>query len=354
MRTMYREMFGEVRASERLKKEVIDMTKQERTQVVKKVSVSFLIAAALAVLLAGTALAAAIGVPQTLQEWFDRQWAEANDGKEMPKEQAALIESLVQPVNATAASKGVSVTLDSVTPGEGGLWLLFKVKGTEQMQKNRWQFGSFDLTGEPMEKEIKDESLSFTVHTSSMRELGVTEDGTQVFLMLYGAPKGVNFLEGGDLEFRLRDVMVWGEPPKSGMESPMLESVEARWILPFTLAPTQTPPALTAKSARVPCFHTAAEDPPAPIEIRDLRVTATGVSFLEPAWKDTGTRSYVTSDVALQLKGGMEIPVSASGPLGSASPGGTYTRFWELPVDLSKAESIRFGDVVVPLEQPKK
>ena len=56
MKASYREMFDEVRASERLNEEVMNMTKQERTQVVKKVSVSFIIAAALAVLLAGTAL----------------------------------------------------------------------------------------------------------------------------------------------------------------------------------------------------------------------------------------------------------------------------------------------------------
>ena len=59
MKASYREMFDEVRASERLNREVMNMTKQERTQVVKKVSVSFIIAAALAVILAGTALAAA-------------------------------------------------------------------------------------------------------------------------------------------------------------------------------------------------------------------------------------------------------------------------------------------------------
>lgn len=65
MKASYREMFDEVHASERLKEEVMNMTRQERTQVVKKLSVSFIIAAALAVILAGTALAAVIGVPET-------------------------------------------------------------------------------------------------------------------------------------------------------------------------------------------------------------------------------------------------------------------------------------------------
>ena len=148
MKASYREMFDEVRASKRLNEEVMNMTKQERTQVVKKVSVSFLIAAALAVLLAGTALAAAIGVPETLQEWFEKQWTESGGGEEMPQEQAAVIESLVQPVGAAVADNGITVTLDSVTPGENVLWLMLKFQGEKLV--DRWDFRDSDLVGGPM------------------------------------------------------------------------------------------------------------------------------------------------------------------------------------------------------------
>ena len=55
---LYREMFDEVHAPQGLKEEVMNMTRQETTRVVRKVSAAFVIAAVLAVVLAGTALAA--------------------------------------------------------------------------------------------------------------------------------------------------------------------------------------------------------------------------------------------------------------------------------------------------------
>lgn len=354
MKASYREMFEEVRASERLKEEVMNMTKQERTQVVKKVSVSFIIAAALAVILAGTALAAVIGVPETLQEWFGKQWTEAGGG-EMPKEQSEVIESLVQPVGVTCVNKGISITLDSVTPGESGLWMLYKVKGMEEAEPEEWFFKSYDLTGNLMENEIIDESFGVSVRTSNAGNVGVMEDGTQVFLMMYDAPKGVNFLEGGDLEFRLEDISVWKKTNEKKMETPVLE-VEARWILPFTLAPTDNLQVLTVKSAEVPCEYSEWDEGPRPdpIKIHDIRVTAMGVSFIEPAWKNEDEREYVTMDVAVCLKGGMEISLDKTNFLGVGNPGEVCTRNWTLPVDIAKVESIRFGDMVIPLEQPKK
>ena len=147
---LYREMFDEVHAPQGLKEEVMNMTRQETTRVVRKVSAAFVIAAVLAVVLAGTALAAVIGVPETLQEWFNQQWTEAGGQEEMPKEQAAVIESLVQPVGATTTDNGITVTLDSVTPGENVLWIMLKFKGEKLV--DRWDFRGADLVGGPMER----------------------------------------------------------------------------------------------------------------------------------------------------------------------------------------------------------
>lgn len=365
MKTKYHELFDEVHASPRLKEEVMNMTKQERTQTVRKLSMSFIIAAVLSVLLAGTALAAATGVPETLREWFDRQWAESGGG-EMPKEQSEVVDRLVQPVDVTVINKGVAVTLDSVTPGEGGLWLMYKVKGDVLKGKevDRWIFCGEELEGGLMEKAAIDHSLGITIRTSTERSVGVTEDGTEVFLMFYDAPKGVDFLEGGELEFRLTDITLYGktdgldgkERNSSPIPVPIVGSVEAKWILPFTLAPTENVEALMVKSAKVPCEDHGIGGGPRPdaMEIHDIRVTAMGISFIEPAWEGAEERKYATSDVAIQLKGGVEIASNGSGSLGAMNEGEVFTRSWELPVDLSKAESVRFGDVVIPLEQPQK
>lgn len=80
METKYREMFDQVRASERLRKEVMEMTKQEKTAPKRRIPRAGLIAAALALALAGTAIAAAYRVH--IQNFTPEQLAEegADDG----------------------------------------------------------------------------------------------------------------------------------------------------------------------------------------------------------------------------------------------------------------------------------
>ena len=353
MKTSYREMFDEVHASGRLKEEVMNMTKQERTQVVKKVSVSFIIAAALAVILAGTALAAVIGVPETMQEWFGQQWMEAGGAEEMPKEQAAVIESLVQPVGVTAIVNGVSVTLDSVTPGEGNLCLMLKAKGEALV--DGWKFMGVNVTGGPIES--MENSGGYFFSSQTWREAGVTEDGTHILLLFYDAPKGVNFLEGGEMELRLTDIDLGKEKP---LGVPVEADLPGKWILPFTLEPLADQAVLTAKSARVPCTKYEWEEDYSnetttgiTIDIQDIRVTSIGYSYLLPE-ELVGFHEncdYARELPVLRLAGGMTVEgIDAGHDGGDPQVKGS----WDFPVDLSKVESIRFGDVVVPLKQAKK
>ena len=60
MEELYKELFDDIHASDRLRQEVMSMTKQERRSIRKRISRTTLIAAAMAVLLAGTAVAAAL------------------------------------------------------------------------------------------------------------------------------------------------------------------------------------------------------------------------------------------------------------------------------------------------------
>lgn len=356
MRQTYREMFDEVHASGRLKEEVMNMTKQERTQVVKKVSVSFLIAAALAVILAGTALAAAIGIPQTLQEWFSQQWTESGGTEEMPKEQAAVIESLVQPVGAAVTDNDITVTLDSVTPGENVLWLMLKFQGEKLV--DRWDFRDSDLVGGPMEKKVIDGP---TLHGMSIRDVGVLEDGTQIQLWMWQAPKGVNFLEGGKMELQLDGIVLLGKAPKPGTEgSKHMEELEGTWTLPFTLKPVTEQTVLSAKSARVKGTHTewkeaggetVTTETKKTFTIQNIRVTSTGYSYVRP--KDAA--GFEVDSTNLHMADDVTVMGYGSGPITPVEQEIKEVHgYWEFPVDLSKVESIRFGDVVVPLEKPKK
>lgn len=360
MKASYREMFDEVRASKRLNEEVLNMTKQERTQVVKKVSISFIIAAALAVLLAGTALAAAIGIPQTLQEWFGQQWTEAGGGEEMPKEQAEVIKSLVQPVGNTVIDNDITVTLDSVTPGENVLWIMLKFKG--EKLADRWDFRDFDLVGGPMEKEVMGGP---TLHGMLAKDVGVLEDGTQIQLWMWQAPNGVNFLEGGEMELRLDGIVLLGKAPEPGKEgSKHFEELEGTWTLPFTLKPAENQTALAAKNAHVSATHTELKEiagktvtteSKKTFTIRDIQVTSTGYSFIRP--KDAAGEFRIDAPV-LQMAGNVTVNGYYSGSIVAVNPAEQKEKnvhgYWEFPVDIAKVESIRFGDVVIPLEKPKK
>ena len=70
MRNIYRETFDQIHASETLRKEVLEMTKQQQSTVRRRrIPNGALIAAALVLVLAGTTLAA-VGMPRTLRDWF--------------------------------------------------------------------------------------------------------------------------------------------------------------------------------------------------------------------------------------------------------------------------------------------
>lgn len=334
---LYREMFDEVHAPQGLKEEVMNMTRQETTRVVRKVSAAFVIAAVLAVVLAGTALAAVIGVPETLQEWFGKQWTESGGG-EMSEEQSAVIDSLVQPVGVSAKKQGITVTLDSVTPGEGGLWLMLKISG--ENLTNRARFMSYNLNGGPMEKEEIMTGVA-TVRSASMQMVGTTEDGTQIYLVLYDAPKGVNFLEGGKMELQLGNLNLWKEPEKESEERPKPETIDEKWVLPFTLAPTKNVEALTMEKATVPVNYYKFGDGTKKesgcyTEIENLRITPTGYSFQSTPGEEGQMARFM---VILKLKNGVEVD---GRPTPVQPNDKEFKGVWELPVNISDVDSVRF------------
>jgi len=334
----------------------MNMTKQERTQVVRKISMSFIIAAVLAVLLAGTALAAVIGVPETLQDWFGQKWTEAGGGEEMPKEQSEIIDSLVQPIGVSDSSGGVTVTLDSAMPGEDFLWMLLSVEGGGKGDEEwMYTFGHVELTGpfvdahQPTAPGVgQGSSWGFPADVN-----GVTKDGKLRILLYYRLSNNVPFQEGGEMELHLEDLVYETRTTNITVKGGV---GHREWVLPFTLEPVVDQPVLTAKGALV-----SQDREGDPVEIQEIRVTSTGMSFL----LNSGFRSrdgylfapLVTPDIALQLSGGTEVRATGmhgtwTGEIEKSPWEDRY--HWELPVDLFKVESVRFGDVVIPLEQPKK
>ena len=70
MKREYQTLFDQVHAPQRLREEVLQMTKQERRKS-HRISKGILAAAILLVILAGSAIAS-VGMPGTLRDWFSR------------------------------------------------------------------------------------------------------------------------------------------------------------------------------------------------------------------------------------------------------------------------------------------
>ena len=214
MRTPYQEAFDHVTASERLKDEVLDMTKCEKQDLCRRIPKFILIAAVIVLLLAGTALA--VNMPH-LQDWFRQYWVEATGEDVMNAQQEEVMNSVTQSVDATsnmekelegispeatspnnipdqaAANKDASdttqspsagqtpatsheptitVSLDSVAAGEDTLWMLVHVTGNYETGK-RYSFGRGELLGAP-EKEFSELGITVaTLHQRILKDAGL-------------------------------------------------------------------------------------------------------------------------------------------------------------------------------------
>ena len=154
MERQYRERFDEVRSSRRLREEVTRMTKMEQRPARRRLPKKTLLAAAVLVVLAGTAVGA-VGMPGTLRGWFAQEWQQTT-GTAMDAEQLALIDKLTRPVGVTDTQNGTTVTVDSVTVGNSTVWMLLKVSGEyAEDSALRYHFDSIDLTLDPDPDEVE-------------------------------------------------------------------------------------------------------------------------------------------------------------------------------------------------------
>ena len=180
MEEQYREMFDEVRASSRLREEVAHMTTRERKPSRRRLPKAAVAAAAVLVLLAGTALAA-VGAPGTIRDWFAREWEEIT-GDTMDAEQLDLIDRLTKPVGVSDTQNGTTVTVDSVTVGNSTVWMLVKVSGDYTQEKESlYHFQGMDLTLDP-DPDLVDTPGGYSL---DYPYVGVAEDGTLTMLVRF-------------------------------------------------------------------------------------------------------------------------------------------------------------------------
>lgn len=346
MRNIYRETFDQIHASEQLREEVLRMTKQEHiTTVKRRIPKTALIAAALALVLAGTALAVA---SPTLREWFEKKWAEET-GSQLKESQSLVIDSLTQKVGISDTSGEVTVTVDSITVGTSQIWALLDVKGWDFDRNAQYSFDRMRVEIVPDPSEGQHGGAGY-----GLDSIGFTEDGRCRMLLEFSATISTgNQLNSGDyaLEIDLNDLI---RCRTGGAEDEIL--YEGDWSFSIPLTPESLSPVITIDRVQLPSNQMAwdqtddedggtaegTEPRPAVATLTDLQITATEVSFYCDGLMDRTRATAILAD-------GTEVEDHGRG--GSRMEDGSwYVSFdWPVPLDVTDIIAIRFGDTEIPL-----
>lgn len=389
MNELYRKTFDDVHASEALRQEVLNMTKQEKAVVKRQIPRVALIAAIVALALAGTALAASL---PGIQEWFSRQWTKET-GKAIETDQMGVITKLTDAVGVSDTVDGVTVTVDSVTRGDDVLWLLLEAEGLppeEELeallgvpeespeaetpsglqettvgdititagvsgpsekpasQFHDYRFGrGCKLTADPAVSDGKNTEWATIQNT-------VREDGTMTVLMRHRFEplEGASLLNAADMTLELPGLN-WGEIPVTGgftLEF-SLPAIEPTKPLTTGGGTALGEPFLRDIDPSLELWDTNTMGPYPTEEMAFLRTKATPTN-LTIYWTDREQLDHlhITGDWYLIMKDGTEVCLDTSGGMYTDLPGGErVSRFlWPVPVDLGQAKSLeyRYGEEV--------
>ena len=165
MNRPYLQLFDQLSASDTLKQEVQNMTRQERTAGKARLPKTAVIAAVMILLLAGTAVAAQLF---GIRDWFSEQWREET-GTAISMDQLGLIDQLTQEIGAADTDNEVTITVDSATRGERILWLLLRIDGAVPVPEEARFFSSVRMTFYP---EIQTEGFAYSFEDAALREDG--------------------------------------------------------------------------------------------------------------------------------------------------------------------------------------
>ena len=317
------------------------MTQMERKPARQRLPKKALLAAAVLVVLAGTAVAA-VSAPGTLKGWFAQEWQETT-GTAMDTEQLALIDELTRPVGVSDTQNGTTVTVDSVTVGNSTVWMLLKVSGEYTENPDlRYHFDRMDMTLDPDPDEVETPGgygLDFPY-------TGVAEDGTLTMLIRYTidlAGQGSLLDASRQATLVLEDVMC-NDMTRSGDEDEIL--AEGSWTLTFPLEPGEVGTVLTMEEIQVPAMDLGTRETRT-ITLRDVEISATDITYVQPV----EDQEWTPSKCVLGLENGGEVNWSSgtSRFWDEAQTQWGSTWYWRVPVDLSRVTALRFGDVEIPL-----
>ena len=342
MREQYRETFDEVHASDRLRQEVWNMTKEERAQPAKRrIPKAALIAAVLVLVLTGTALAA-VGMPQTLRDWFAIEWQERTDS-DISQEQLALIDSLTQKVGVSDTQNGVTVTLDSITVGNSSMWMMLHVSGGYSENEDlRYHFDGIDLTMDP---DPEQQPNTPGGHGFDFPYSKVGSDGTLMVLVRFEIDlAGLSSLTDTHRQVTLLlENVVCNDMTDPEDEDLLL--TEGSWTLQFDLEPQalnaiQIPGQVQAEARSTEGGANKT------VTFWDVAITATDITFVQ---SEEDQMYDVRPSLVLEDGTVIEVGNGASRFRDEAYTEWSSVWYWPVPVDLSQAAALRIGGTEIPL-----
>lgn len=333
----YQKMFDAVRASDRLRKETLNMVNTERNgSKVRRFPGMALIAAVLVLVMTVTAVAVTV-LPGDIKEWFVLQW-EQFAGHPAEETQIRIIDQLTQVSGVSDTSGEITVTLDSFTVGDSVIWLLLKVDGKIPAveQGTGIDFGYVELTFDTvLDDEITPGGKGFEYIYAA-----ADDDGSLILLIRYEftLTKENAAASGHDAELILENLLNDGNV-----------LAEGSWSLPFSIKTVEQERLILDSAVVSAMDHSLDEGMPTTVELRNIRISATGIRFLQKE----GTQLLYPMLKSVVLDDGTEVPMSGGGARWSIQDGerwwsGDY--FWQLPVNLSQVVGVRFGDQVVAVK----
>ena len=281
-----------------------------------------LLAAALALALCGTALAAAV-TGESMTELLQSLW-ERRFGRAMSPAHEAAVAGMTQELGLSQTADGVTVRVDSARAEGYDAWLLIEVTGLEFDEASNYHFGM--------------KSLSFNGRCGSYVARDFVSEGGEKLVVLIehifhdrSAPR-----EALEVELRLGTLRL----SEGGEAGPMLAA--GPWSFDFRLEQGEEPRAVRLPDTEVPAW-----DAPA-VTLTNLEVSGVGCRF---RWYNPyGDVTPKIRSLALVLEDG-----SVNVSLGSASAvGGGYWEskcLWAIPVEIDEVVALCVNEELLPIER---
>lgn len=268
-----------------------------------------LIAAALSALLLGCAVVQSVrsgGIGDLFSQYFERQ-----TGEEPSAGQAELIGRLSQELNMSAASDGVTVTLDSAAVGDDCVYLLVKIEG-ESLSKRRTYYPA------PPDVVLPDGYGE----AGYMRESAGEPNSYLIKFMFIRSDESKIDTESLDLTLTFRNIY-----EIKGSEDRLFAQGEWRFELSLDRPDLSEPVRLPNLELTVTDFDGEERD----ISLRNIEITSTGMR-----WEADDPGSLIGVKVTAITRSGAEV-----------ERGLATVNFlqWRVPIDLSSLEAVEIGGV---------